>query len=138
MDISMAERVTTSLTILLTGFVVVFLVLILLIGLIKLYGIIVTKGLEIAEAKKAEKEAEKAKAIAKIENETKLIVSAEPTVKSASVDDGGIPQEVIAVIVAAVDAMYGQGAVKVKSIKKVPQSRPVWGTAGIMDNTRPF
>ena len=130
MELSMAERVTTSLTILLTGFVVVFLVLILLIGLIKLYGIIVTKGLEYAEAKKAEKEATKAKTAEKIEE-----VTASDT--SVTQSNNGIPEEVVAVI-AAVDAMYGQGAVKVKSIKKVPQSRPVWGTAGIMDNTRPF
>ncbi len=131
MELSMAERVTTSLTILLTGFVVVFLVLILLIGLIKLYGIIVTKGLEYAETKKAEKEATKAKAAEKIEE-----VTASDT--SVTQSNNGIPEEVVAVIAAAVDAMYGQGAVKVKSIKKVPQSRPVWGTAGIMDNTRPF
>lgn len=50
----------------------------------------------------------------------------------------GITDEVIVVIAAAVNAMYGEGTVKVKSIKKVPQSRPVWSTAGIMDNTRPF
>lgn len=137
MELSMAERVTTSLTILLTGFIVVFLVLILLIGLIKLYGTIVTKLLEVSEAKKAEKE----QALSNSTKETEDTTKSTPVVSSqvsATQDNNGIPEEIIAVIAAAVDAMYGQGAVKVKSIKKVPQSRPVWGTAGIMDNTRPF
>ena len=48
----MNERVIISLTILITGFVVVFSVLLLLIGLIKLYGTIVSKALESAENKK--------------------------------------------------------------------------------------
>lgn len=137
MELSMAERVTTSLTILLTGFIVVFLVLILLIGLIKLYGTIVTKLLEVSEAKKAEKEQALSNSTKETEDTTKLTPVASSQV-SATQDNNGIPEEIIAVIAAAVDAMYGQGAVKVKSIKKVPQSRPVWGTAGIMDNTRPF
>lgn len=137
MELSMAERVTTSLTILLTGFIVVFLVLILLIGLIKLYGTIVTKLLEVSEAKKAEKEQALSNSTKVTEYTTKSTPVASSQV-SATQDNNGIPEEIIAVIAAAVDAMYGQGAVKVKSIKKVPQSRPVWGTAGIMDNTRPF
>lgn len=133
--LTMGEKVITSLTVLITGFVVVFSVLLLLIGLIKLYGWIVTKALESAEKRKAEKEA--------LIAEQKKTVAVEEVQKveapvATSVADNGLTDEVVAVIAAAVDAMYGEGAVKVKSIKKVPQSRPVWGTAGIMDNTRPF
>lgn len=133
--LSMGEKVITSLTVLITGFVVVFAVLLLLIGLIKVYGWIVTKALEVAEKKKAEKE----ELLAKQENavDVKEVQKVETPV-ATPVADNGLTDEVVAVIAAAVDAMYGEGAVKVKSIKKVPQSRPVWGTAGIMDNTRPF
>ena len=130
--LSVGEKVTTSLTILITGFVVVFAVLILLIGLIKVYGIIVTKALESVEKRKAAKTATLEK------TSESITVADEPVELPESIDDNSLNEEIIAVIAAAVDAMYGEGTVKVKSIKRVPQSRPVWGTAGIMDNTRPF
>lgn len=130
--LSFAERTSISLEILITGFVVVFAVLILLILLITLYGNIVSKAEKAMSDKKAEKEV-----TVKIEKVVLVPVQAVTPV-SAPVPANGIPDEVIAVIAAAVDAMYGEGAVKVKSIKRVPQSRPVWSTAGIMENTRPF
>lgn len=130
--LSIGEKITTSLTILITGFVVVFAVLILLIGLIKVYGIIVTKALESVEKKKLAKEAALKK------NSESLDVADKPLKTPAIVDDNALNEEIIAVIAAAVDTIYGEGTVKVKSIKRIPQSRPVWSTAGIMDNTRPF
>lgn len=132
--LSISEKITTSLTILITGFVVVFAVLILLIGLIKVYGIIVTKALEFFEKKKTENVTVEKEAVT-VESPEHATVIDSPT---TAVDEGGLNEEIIAVIAAAVDAMYGENTVKVKSIKRVPQSRPVWGTAGIMDNTRPF
>jgi len=117
------EKLIVSLTILITGFVVVFAVLLLLILLISLYGKIVSSTL----AKKTANVVE----TPKTEN---------PPVVTAVEEE--IPEEddleIIAVISAAVYTMYGEKAVKIKSIKKVPQSRPVWSTAGIMENTRPF
>lgn len=130
--LSMAEKTSVSLEILITGFVVVFAVLILLILLITVYGKIVSS----AEKAVADRKANKETAL-KAEEVTEEPVQAVTPVPLA-VPANGITDEVIAVIAAAVDAMYGEGAVKVKSIKKVPQSRPVWSTAGIMDNTRPF
>lgn len=127
--LSMGEKVITSLTVLITGFVVVFVVLLLLIGLVKLYGIIVTSIVANIEKNKEKKFAETKEETVEVKSETTELVDS-----IQAVDDG----ELIAVIAAAVDAMYGKGAVKVKSIKKVPQSRPVWGTAGIIDNTKPF
>lgn len=129
---SIAEKSTISLEILITGFAVVFAVLLLLILLITVYGKIVSK-------------AEKAVLDRKVQKKTTLKAE-EITEKSIQADtstiipepSNGITDEVIVVIAAAVNAMYGEGTVKVKSIKKVPQSRPVWSTAGIMDNTRPF
>lgn len=130
----MNERVIISLTILITGFVVVFSVLLLLIGLIKLYGTIVSKALESAENKKKQQ-----LAAVKTENTS----SAKPEINETAGDvsqlnENGLNDELIAVIAAAVAAVYGEGTVRVKSIKRVPQSRPVWSTAGILDNTRPF
>lgn len=130
--LSIGEKITTSLTILITGFVVVFAVLILLIGLIKVYGIIVTKALESVEKRNLAKEAELKKTSESLDVADELLKT------PAIVDDNALNEEIIAVIAAAVDTMYGEGTVKVKSIKRIPQSRPVWGTAGIMDNTRPF
>ncbi len=130
--LSMAEKTSVSLEILITGFVVVFAVLILLILLITVYGKIVSS----AEKAVADRKANKETAL-KAEEVTEEPVQAVTPVPLA-VPANGITDEVIAVIAAAVDAMYGEGTVKVKSIKKVPQSRPVWSTAGIMDNTRPF
>ena len=130
-----AQRVTTSLTVLITGFVVVFVVLILLILLIMAYGAIVSRAQKASADRKARKEA-----LAAAELETDNAESAEEAAAAVVTPaaQGGLSDEVVAVIAAAVDAMYGEGAVKVKSIKKVPQSRPVWSTAGILDNTRPF
>ena len=54
--LSIAERASISLEILITGFVVVFAVLILLILLITLYGNIVSKAEKAISDKKAEKE----------------------------------------------------------------------------------
>ena len=130
----MNERVIISLTILITGFVVVFSVLLLLIGLIKLYGTIVSKALESAENKKKQQ-------LAAVKTENTSSVKPEITETSGDVsqlNENGLNDELIAVIAAAVAAVYGEGTVRVKSIKRVPQSRPVWSTAGILDNTRPF
>ena len=130
----MNERVIISLTILITGFVVVFSVLLLLIGLIKLYGTIVSKALESAENKKKQQ-------LAAVKTENTSSVKPEITETSGDVsqlNENGLNDELIAVIAAAVAAVYGEGTVRVKSIKRVPQSRPVWSTAGMLDNTRPF
>ena len=130
----MNERVIISLTILITGFVVVFSVLLLRSGLIKLYGTIVSKALESAENKKKQQ-------LAAVKTENTSSVKPEITETAGDVsqlNENGLNDELIAVIAAAVAAVYGEGTVRVKSIKRVPQSRPVWSTAGILDNTRPF
>ena len=130
----MNERVIISLTILITGFVVVFSVLLLLIGLIKLYRTIVSKARESAENKKKLQ-----LAAVTTENTSENKPEIEETAGDVSqLDENGLNDEIVAVIAAAVVAAYGEGNVRVKSIRRVPQSRPVWSTAGIFDNTRPF
>ena len=111
-----------------------FAVLILLILLITVYGAIVSRAQKSSAEKKAKKEAE-LEAEKTASTASAQPVATPPAAVPAAAD--GMSDEVIAVIAAAVDAVYGKGA-KVKSIKKVPQSRPVWSTAGILDNTRPF
>lgn len=136
------ENLSLCLTILITGFVVVFAVLILLIIIIKIYGVIVTKALKAAQDRKERKqkaldEAKKQQAV----QAAKAAAEAEPeplsNEKSAV---QGISPEIVAVIAAAVDSTYGTGAARITSIKKskTPNSRPAWGMAGVFENTRPF
>lgn len=129
MDIS--EKIITSLTVLLTGFVVVFAVLFILIGIIKGCGIIVTKLEQKVNEKKAQKEAALAQPPAPVQTQKPVEV--------AETAESGISDEIVAVIAAAVDAMYGSsGKARIKSIKKSDKSRSAWSKAGILDNTRPF
>ena len=54
---------------------------------------------------------------------------------------GGIPQEIVAVIAAAVASMEDGASYTVRSIKKsvTPASaRNAWSMAGLLENTRPF
>lgn len=109
-----------------TGLVVVFIGLILLIlfvsGLGKLFTI-----------KKKDKKSEKVV--------VKTPVQAEPAAPAVPAD-GGIEGEVVAVIAAAVAAMSAESGKKlvIRGIRAAnnPQRRNVWAYAGLQDNTRPF
>lgn len=123
--LTLSEKGTVSAKVVLTGVVVVFLMLLLLIFIIQIYGGIVSKFTKIAENKK-----EKA-----VKTEESVVVS-KPT---PAVPANGIPDEVVAVISAAVASMYGSTAkVKIKSIKKSSATRTPWANAGVLNNTRPF
>ena len=54
--------------------------------------------------------------------------------------DDGVSDEVVAVISAAVAAMYDSPSkARIKSIKKSSNGgRSAWANAGVLDNTRPF
>ncbi|MGN1127261.1 MAG: OadG family transporter subunit [Ruminococcus sp.] len=127
-SLSLGEKFSISITTLLTGFVVVFAVLILLILIISIYGKICYTVQNSSKEKKAKKD--------KVEKqEAPAPVKTAPAPSSVS----GISDEIVAVIAAAVDSTYGVGNAKIKSIKKSPSvGRPVWGQAGVLDNTRPF
>ncbi len=126
------EFMKLGLIILLTGILVVFAILLLLIGIIKLYGTIVYSA-QNKKNNKAKKEEEPA-------------VKAEPAVETAAAeqsealqeDSSDVPGEIIAVIAAAVEAVFGQGAVKIKSVKKTSKRRSAWKSAGMAENTRSF
>lgn len=128
------ENINLCLTILITGFTVVFAVLLLLILVIKIYGTIVSKTLKWAQGKR------EAKQQALLEE--KRLQNAEKAKKTESVpavQTNGINPEIVAVIAAAVCAGGGKAA-RITSIKKskTSNSRPAWGMAGILENTKPF
>ena len=111
----------------LIGFVVVFAVLALLTFVFWLFGVVARGG---ADKPVAPKPAPKA--VPK--------VAPVPT-PAAPVVDGDVPEEVIAVIAAAVAAMSEGGAryaVRRISAARSVGARPVWAAAGIAENIQPF
>lgn len=128
------DKFTISASMLLTGFTIVFSVLIFLIFIIWLYGLIITKAQEKAVDLKREKK--KVKIVRKPEEKPDPPVN-KKHIFTAEKDDS-LSEEVVAVISAAVYSIYGsKEKVKIKSIKK-SASRSAWGNAGIINNTRPF
>ena len=133
----MLENLKLGLIILLTGIVIVFSVLILLIGIIKLYASIVVsvqQAIDEKKNKKSEDESKKAEA-AVAKPEVVETAAAEP---EQAVDDGTVPGEIVAAIAAAIEVIFGEGNVKIKSIKKSSKRRSVWKSAGVAENTRSF
>ncbi len=113
----------TVASVVITGLVVVFIGLVLLILLVSIYGKLfdVINGRAARKAEEAKKAAEAAKA-------------------AAPVVEDGIEEETVAVIMAAISAMSSAEGKKLvlKSVKTAKPQRPAWSTAGIIDNTRPF
>ena len=121
----MGEKLTMALTRLLTGFVVVFAVLLLLIFIIKIYSTIVYNIQN--KPKKSKKNDD---------DDTPKGTGVGGGSASAGTS-GGVTPDVLACIAAAVEYMYGAGNVRIKNIKKAP-ARCAWGNAGVLANTRPF
>lgn len=133
------DNFTLAMTVLITGLVVVFAILLLLTYIIKLYGTIVHSALEKSKGKKGGPKGKDVKApeppaAKRTETPAPRLAVAQPAV------DEGIPGEVIAAIAAAVAVMNDQGKTNysVRSVRRSAVSRPVWSTAGLMENTRPF
>ena len=119
------DPVVLSLTILVTGLIVVFLVLIVLTAIIKGYG---TAIFNIAN--KEEKTREEPVVAAR---------TAAPVTQAVLHVEAGIPGEVVAAIAAAVYSLDGMSGSAIHSIRRARKaSRSAWGMAGIMENTRPF
>lgn len=132
-ELTLGEKGIASAKVILTGFVVVFTVLLLLIAIIKIYSSIVNKAQNAGSVKKQKK----TKAVAA--PSTPAAVSAPPSAPAAPSVEDGVPEEVVAVIAAAVAAACGpQRRVRIKSIKKSGAGRSAWANAGILENTRPF
>ncbi len=120
------DKLTLSLTVLLTGFVVVFAVLLLLIGVIKLYGTIIYNIQNKGRKKKDP-------APVKVTEPEKVMEPVAVVEAEQENDD-----ELIAVISAAVYSMYSSSQVRIKSIRKSPTRSNAWRSAGLNDNLRPF
>lgn len=125
----MGDKFTLSITILLTGFAVVFAVLLILIGIIKLYGTIVYNAQNKKREKKASRNADLPKAERDPEPAPAAVIEALP-----ETDD----DELIAVISAAVYSVYSSSSVRIKSIRKAAPRGSAWRSAGLSDNVRPF
>lgn len=121
------DNLNLALTLLIAGFVIVFVVLVLLIVIITLYGKLIQFGQNTVSKRKSGKdnpEDTKAKSVTREEIE--------------EMTSNEIPDEIIAVIAAAVDSLYGSKPHKIKNIKRSRSIRSSWGNAGIAENTRPF
>ena len=109
-----------------TGLVVVFLILGILIGFIYLIGLFSNIGKK--KEKKTEEKAPEAP-----------VAAPAPVVEEEVYEEDD--SEIIAVISAAI-AAYGEQDGKTYAIKKIRRSekqpRSSWGNAGVVDNTRPF
>ena len=108
-----------------TGIVLVFLILILLMAIITLEGKIFDS---MNAKKKAAKEAAKAPAAQPAAPVQQAAAAPAPQVEE------GIPGDVIAAIMAAIHAM-GNGKYTLKAVRR---SKNGWGNAGVNDSTAPF
>ncbi|MDO4748606.1 MAG: OadG family transporter subunit [Eubacteriales bacterium] len=122
----MPESMMKAWTVLITGFIVVFAVLILLIGIIKIYSTIVYKAQNRQKKDKS-----------KDDDDTPKGTPVATATTIATAPANGVSSEVLAAIAAAVDFIYGPNKVRIKNIKK-SNKRSVWGSAGVVSNTRPF
>ena len=123
---------TLSITILLTGFAVVFAVLLILIGIIKLYGTVIYNIQNKKRIKKASRNAD----LPKVEREPDEQTGPAAVIEAVDETDD---DELIAVISAAVYSMYSSSSVRIKSIRKSSAQRgSAWRSAGLSDNVRPF
>jgi sodium pump decarboxylase gamma subunit len=129
-DVTM-DKVTLALTILVTGLVVVFCLLLLLTFVIKGYSTVVYR----VQQKKSSPPVKATPAPVPVAKAAAPVASA-----GAQKVEAGIPGEVIAAIAAAVSVLGEQnGSVyAIKSVKRALAARPVWASAGLMENTRPF
>lgn len=120
------DNITLSITILLTGFAVVFSVLLVLIGIIKAYGTAIYNIQNKARDKKASRNADL----------PKVVREPEPAVAEDAADEED--DALIAVISAAVYSMYSSDQVRIKSIRRSAPRSSAWRSAGLSDNVRPF
>ncbi len=118
----------------LTGLLVVFLALILLVVFVKLFGMV----FDFIKSKKSKM----VKSVPqKNISETVKPVISEKNVAPPEVEDG-ISDEIVAVITAAVESLNCGVDIKysLRSIKKVStnSARSIWANAGNIENSRPF
>lgn len=126
-DWSLAINVT------ITGLVLVFTMLLLLVFILIIFGWIST-AIKIASEKKAAKAREAL--FAALSDDSHL----EENTNISQTENSTISNEIVAVISAAISTLYinsGKTPV-IKTIKPSSGRRSAWGNAGVADNTRSF
>ena len=115
----------------LSGLIIVFSMLVLLVMLIAVFGVIMVKLTGKPKTNKYEKPVTAPKKAPKPEKISKPV-----SVEKSNDDDG----EIIAVISAAVAIMYEGTGIKpvIRSVRPAVASRNAWKMAGIANNTRSF
>lgn len=118
-----------------TGMVLVFSVLVLLMGIITLEG-------KIFDAINAKKDAKVQAARAQDAEKRAAAAAAAPAAAAEPEQpeiEEGIPGEVVAAIAAAIHALGG-GKYTLRTVRRAGHSngRGVWGKAGVSDTTEPF
>ncbi len=127
------DNINLALTLLIAGFIIVFMVLVLLIIIITVYGKLIQAAQKTSQNRK-----EKKKKVVKIEQPAKPAAPKAPYVPKVQSDPDEIPGEIVAVIAAAVDAICGDKPHRIKSVRRSRNTRSAWGSTGVMQNTRPF
>lgn len=127
-DWSLAINVTV------TGIVLVFSMLVLLVCILILFGKI-SESLKKASDRKAEKA--RAEALAAMSSDNS---NDEQNIATVTKSSDNLSSEVVAAISAAISVMYAGSSKKpvIKSIKKSSGRRSAWASAGIQNNTRSF
>ena len=110
-----------------TGIVLVFLILVLLMAIITLEG-------KIFDAMNNKKAAAKAASAAKPAAPVKQAAAPAPAKAAAPQVEAGIPGDVVAAIMAAIYSM-GNGKYVLKAVRR---GKNGWGKAGVNDTTAPF
>lgn len=114
----------------LTGLVLVFVILLVLIITVEFTSRIVNSATGGSKASPA-----KVVSVASAPKAQYAVATAAPAVQA------GIEEETVAAIMAAVSCMTDQASgvgYAVRSINRAKSDRPVWGFAGMQQNTRPF
>lgn len=134
---AMTDRGELMVNTTITGLVVVFSVLIILTLLFACYGKIVDKINGVSVKKKKAPKAAKPAAPAPKPQASVLAAKAAAPAASA---DGSIPEEIVAVIAAAVAAMSdGDTSYRISGIRRAPrQGASAWRQAALAENTRRF
>ena len=109
-----------------TGIVLVFLILVLLMAIITLEG-------KIFDAMNGKKAAAKAASAAKPAAPVKQAAAPAPAKAAAPQCEAGIPGDVVAAIMQP--SIYGNGKYVLKAVRR---GKNGWGKAGVNDTTAPF
>ncbi|QNK41445.1 OadG family protein [Caproicibacter fermentans] len=129
------QEVQISLTVLITGLVVVFLMLIFLTLVIKGYG----KAVNSLQSKLNQRPRESMPVPKPEPVPAAAPAPSEPAAEEAPAAEEGISEEILAVLAAAAYSMIPGGVVtSVRRAAVQSRAKSSWGMAGLLENTRPF